>query len=185
MGIHVLANQLANVIGGFEPQRQNNWGLVVMGLPNEDILSLSLVTGFLPRRAMEEVPISYGNEVVYVSGKPGWDQGVVTVRDFIDRPTAKVVYDWSLQVYDPRDGHIGLARDYKKEAEVVLFAPNTREFAGVANPIGQRVWTLHGVWPSSVNFAQNGLDQTSADIVRIELVLRYDKAEATQIEASV
>lgn len=181
MAIHVLANQLAAAGGGYEPQRQHNWSLLVHDIiGNDDVLSLSLVTGFLPRVSNEELEIPYGNERVWAAGKAVWDQGTVVVRDWIDRPTAKIVYDWRQQVYDPLTGQIGLCREYKKQCDVFLFAPNSTDGGGS----GARIWVLHGAWPVSVAFAANGLDQTSSGQVQIEMVMRYDKAEAEVIDAT-
>jgi len=188
MGIHVLATNLAQQNGFFEPQRQHNWNLEITGIGDgndAEIISLSLANGFIPQVANEEVEIPYGNERVYVAGKAVWAAGTVTVRDWVDRRTAAVLYNWRLQVYNPVTGRIGLASQYKKKAFVVLFGPNQDEIGGVvSNPKMEREWELIGCWPQTVNYAANGLDMSSSGQVMIELNLRYDKAIATQIESA-
>ena len=172
---------LATQAGGFEPQRQHNWSFEVSGIGGDadsQVLALSLVQGFLPTGYNEEVPIPYGNEVVYVAGRAIWEPGGLICRDFIDQNVAAQLLEWRRQVYDPATGAIGLAASYKKEASIVLFPPNYDEAAGATNTEFQRQWKLHGCWPIRVNAAANGLDMTSSGQVMIELSIRYDRAEA-------
>ena len=182
MPIHVLASRLAQQNGDFEPQRQDNFALEIVGLRggqnDSDIITLSLATGFVPRLSHEEVAIPYGNSYVYVAGKMVWDAGNVVLRDWVDRNTADVVKQWQLQVGNPSTGQIGLARNYKKIAYVVLFGPNstgpeTGEFATF-----ERQWQLVGAWPIAVNYSANTLDQSSSGQVMIEMTLRYDLAKS-------
>lgn len=167
---------------GFEPQRQNNWGFEV-NIPgaDPDTVALSLVRGFLPTNYNEEIPIPYGNEVVYVAGRSIWEPGGLICRDWVDRACAKAFLDWRVQVFNPQDGSIGFAADYKRDASIILFPPNYDESSQARGGQFQRVWTLHGCWPVRVNAAANDLDQTSSGQVMMEIALRYDRATADYI----
>lgn len=177
MAVHVLATNLAQQHGGFEPQRQHNWNIEFALAPlgvDADVISLALVGGFLPRCMNEDVPLPYGNETVYVAGKATWDRGQIIVRDFIDQPVAQSLWTWREQVYSPGTGQIGLAANYKVNADIVLFSPNSQE----NNASFERVWRLIGCWPMTIDFAAQGLDMASSNVVMINMTLRYDKAFA-------
>jgi len=201
MSIHVMATNLAQAYGVFEPQRQHNWDFSIAsnlyGSEEHDIISLSLATGFLPRVSNEEVAIPYGNEYVFVAGKAVHEAGTLVLRDWVDRQTVALLYQWRLQVYDPRTGAIGLARNYKKTAALDLTGPNVAEGTGtgaIQDVLGEfvpqnlgggglrnvlpslRSWELVGCWPISFNPAANGLDMGSSGQVMVEMVVRYDKA---------
>src|SRR5262245_14527595 len=173
MGVHVLATNLASVGTGFEPQRAHNFAVEFSGIPgpgDSDLLTLSIETATLPRCTNEPVTLPYGNEEVFVAGRARWEQGSMTLRDWIDRPVAQTLLNWRNIVYNPFTGSIGLATNYKKQASIVLFGPNSQE----GTPTYERVWKLVGVWPMDVSLAS--LDMSRNDIVHITVVLRYDKA---------
>src|SRR5690348_2980484 len=109
MGVHVLATNLAQRGGAFEPQRMHNFTLEIAGLPGDnalDILTLSLASGSLPNEANEQVEVPYGNERVWVAGKAVYEASEFTFRDYVDRTTARILYDWRRQVYSPITGSI-------------------------------------------------------------------------------
>jgi hypothetical protein len=169
MPIQVHAQHIAPASGLFEPQRTFDWSLEIHGLPGDDqqLVVLSLQAGFLPFGNNEEIEIPYGNERVWVAGKANWDRGQVICRDYVDRPVALALHTWRKTVYNPNDGTIGWATDYKKEADVVLTSPTGGS---------ERIWHLVGLWPVAVNFAENGLDMANNDQVRIGIQMRYDRA---------
>ena len=88
------ADHLASVGTGWEPQRQHNWALELNLAGDNDIITLSISTGFLPVGSNEELPVPYGNEVVYVAGKAVWEAGTIVCRDYIDRPVAQLLLNW-------------------------------------------------------------------------------------------
>ncbi len=188
MGIHVLATNLAQQDGFFEPQRQHNWNLEVTGLGtglDADIISLSLRAGFVPFGSNEEVMIPYGNEYVWVAGKAQWANGVVQCHDWVDRRIAAILNGWRRQVYRPDTGRIGLASEYKKKAFITLFGPNQDEVGGVVQtPNFEREWELIGAWPQSINYASNGLDMSQSGPVLIEMNIRFDKAIPNVLESA-
>lgn len=157
--------------GNYEVQRQNNWYFEVTppsGGNNDTkrVIELALDVGFLPNESSEPVEIHFVNEVVYVAGKPRFETGTLTLKDYVDQPVMKSVSDWRKKVYDPETGKIGLAKDYKVDASIVLFAPDGTY---------RREWTLRGCWPESVNYGGT-LDMSTMEQNKIEITLRYDKA---------
>lgn len=188
--IYSRADHLAQQGGGFEPQRNHNWA-VQFNLPqggSNDIIKLSLVAGFLPISMNENVTISYGNEEVYVAGKVSSEVGSMTCRDWVDQPTATLLFNWRRTVYNPYTGSINLARNYKHDASIILSSPNvddtapTTTFEGrdllpyPAAPVYTRVWKLQGCWPIRVVHAPQGLDMTNSGMVMVSVDVRFDKA---------
>lgn len=188
--IYSRADHLAQEGGGFEPQRNHNWA-VQFNLPQangDDIIKLSLVAGFLPISMNENVTISYGNEEVYVAGKVSSEVGSMTCRDWVDQPTATLLFNWRRTVYNPYTGAINLARNYKHDASIILSSPNvddtapnttfdnrdTLPFPGT--PVYTRVWKLQGCWPIRVVHAPQGLDMTNSGMVMVSVDVRFDKA---------
>ena len=188
--IYSRADHLAQEGGGFEPQRNHNWA-VQFNLPQgggDDIIKLSLVAGFLPISMNENVTISYGNEEVYVAGKVSSEVGSMTCRDWVDQPTATLLFNWRRTVYNPYTGAINLARNYKHDASIILSSPNvddtapTTTFEGrdllpyPGTPVYTRVWKLQGCWPIRVVHAPQGLDMTNSGMVMVSVDVRFDKA---------
>lgn len=161
------ADAIAQMKGEYEPQRVNNGVLFIEGLPGADneIMRLSLDTFPMPKQQNGIVEADYLNEKRKVAGKVTVDDMDIVYKDYVDRAVAKTLWDWRMQVYNPKTGKVGLARTYKKRAEIITFAPNGT---------GTRVWELYGVWPS--NMDPGDLDMAGEDIVKITLSLVVDKA---------
>jgi hypothetical protein len=166
MPIPLDARHVANMQGDFVPQHQNNWMIEIAGLDGDakDLIVLSLVSFQLPTDRNEEVAIPYGNETRYVAGKATYDTVSLTVNDYVDRKVRKALLDWRKQVYDSETGLVGLPKDYKKTAEIILMA---------SNGTSKRTCRLIGVWPQEVMGGQ--LDMNSADLVKVEARLRFDR----------
>jgi len=161
------ADHLAEAQGSFEPQRTANWLLEVHGLPGGDdlnLIELSLESFAAPRTSNDEIELGYLNERRYVAGKALFETQDLVVKDFVDRQTAGAILRWRRQVYDPSTGKIGLAAYYKKDCNIILFAPDGSQ---------ERLWRLQG-WPKAANYGD--LNQVQSEKVLITCTLRYDKA---------
>lgn len=165
--LDVIGDHLAAAGGSFEPQRQNNWLLSVGGLAGDRSIQLGLEASSLPSVAVEEVELNFLNIRRYVAGKAVYDTIPLVLKDMVDAGVASALKTWSEQVFNPFTHKIGLARDYKKQADLILFAPD-----GTLT----RTWSLIGAFPLSVNYGT--LDMSSSDKVLIEGVIRYDRALA-------
>jgi len=170
MAEDLTADFLAGATAGFEPMRTNNFALEIAGLPGEGTnnLRLALETINLPTESNDEVELHYLNERRYVAGKVMFEGGSLTVKDFVTENVMKSVVQWRQQVYDPETGKIFAASNYKKAADLLVFGPDGQN---------ERKWRLIGLWPQNANYGS--LDMSNADLLRIEITLRYDKAIAS------
>lgn len=167
-----FAEQLAQGgdAGAFEPQRQNNWLFQfpsTLSSGDQLLLLMSLDSGFLPKASNEEIEINVLNRKLYVAGPRRYEAGTLVLKDFVDKDTAGSLAVWHNSVYFPSSGGgtVFMPGDYKQNCSILLFAPNGSM---------QRVWTLAGCWPSSVDYGT--LDMKSADFVSISVTIRYDEA---------
>lgn len=167
MAIPQDARHIANAEGDFAPQHQNQWLLEIGGLDGDakDLITLSLLSSQLPPESNEEVEIPYGNEFRYVAGKARYEAIPLVCNDYVDRAVRAALVAWRRQVYDPETGNIGLPADYKKEATLLIMATDGTLV---------RSCRLIGLWPQAMN--PGTLDMSSADQVKIEMTLRYDRA---------
>lgn len=159
------------VQGNYEPQRQNNWYFEVTppidgGGDSRKAIELALDIGFLPNESNEPIEVHFVNEKVYIAGKPAYEAGTLTLKDYVDIPVMQAIAAWRQKVYNPLTGAIGLAKDYKVDGSIVLFAGD-RTY--------RREWILRGCWPQAVNYGGT-LDMSASDINKIEITLQYDKA---------
>lgn len=161
------ANHLAPAKGFFEPQRQYNWSLeIALDDAGDQILIMQGLESFdTPTEHNEEIVLEYANEKRYVAGKAAFNEAELKLKDFCDMGTAQAIIKWRRQVYNPETGSIGLARDYKKSADLTLTAPNQSSV---------RIWKLFGVWPKQVHYGS--LTMVGSEKVLISVTLRYDRA---------
>jgi hypothetical protein len=160
------ASHIAAAGGTFEPQRGNNWSIEINLGKDKDPIIMSLMSLPLPAESNEEIEIQYQNEKRYVAGQATIDAVSLVVRDYVDADTRAAIMRWRAKVYDPASGKVGLAKDYKKNADIIMTAPDGSS---------ERVCKLYGVWPQMVN--SGNLDMSSAEPVTIEVTLRVDKVK--------
>lgn len=166
LGASHLASQ------GFEVQRTNNFEIQIEGVSNSRILTLSVVSGFLPSESNEVITLGYGNTKITVAGTTNFNNnGTLVVRDLVQEDVEKMIDDWRSQVADKNTDAIGFAFDYKKSAKVTQSAPDGTLL---------RVWDLEGVWPSAVDYGSVSYD--SAGVKTISITLQYDKARINREE---
>lgn len=161
------AQHLAPSQGLFEPQRAYNWSLeIALDDAGDQILIMQGLESFsAPTESNEEITLDYANEKRYVAGKAAYASSTLVLKDFVDMGVANAVIRWRRQVYNPETGSIGLARNYKKNADLTLMAPDQSSI---------RIWKLYGMWPTEADFGN--LNMASSDKVMLSLSLRYDRA---------
>lgn len=165
----VNAEHIAAQAAGFEPQRQSNWEFEVeLGSGDDkEIIRLSAISFALPNENNDPLELPYGNEKVYAAGKANFDASALVLRDYVDQETRNAILRWRRLVYDPETGAVGLARDYKKRASIVLKGPD-------GSTVYDREVELIGCWPQAVTAGT--LDYSAGDPVQIEVTIQYDKA---------
>jgi hypothetical protein len=161
------AQHLAPAQGSFEPQRQYDWALeIALDDAGDQVVVMQGLESFeVPKEENEEIELHYANEVRYVAGKARFDALPLTLKDFVDVGVARAIIKWRRQVYNPETGAIGLARDYKKNADLVLVAPDQSSL---------RIWKLIGCWPQRLE--GGSLDMTSNEKVLVTVTIRFDRA---------
>jgi hypothetical protein len=168
------SQHLAQKGGAFEEQRGNNALITIYEIDgndksfgNTDLLTLSLQSFPVPKTNVDVFESSWLNEKRKFAGLPSFDDIEIVFKDFVDIETAQVLKAWHEKVYNPVTGQIGLARDYKKNATVQLFAPDG-SFS--------RFYSISGMFP--LTFNPGDIDMTSAEPLKITINFSVDKVYA-------
>lgn len=176
------AYHLANNKELYEPQRKNNFELQVTGLDNlaniyntefdnkvitnaSEVIRVSLAKGFVPSFAQQPIKIGYGNNDIKFAGKPEWNDGDITLNDYIGAQTKEVLLAWQRLSYNPRTQKVGRAKDYKKTAYVVETAPDGEIV---------RTWRVEGCWIKDLKFDEYSMDDSGKQ--QMTASISYDYA---------
>jgi hypothetical protein len=149
----------------FEPSRVYNYSLIIPGLGDgTELIRLSVesVSGFNTNN--EVINMRYQNESRKVAGGANVGNVSLTVRDFVDIPTGRILRDWRSQVHNPETGEIGYAFEYKRNASLIMNDPK-------GNDVRQIL--LKGVWPTSFNTPDFTYTSTTGT-VKITMSLSVD-----------
>lgn len=196
----MTAQHLAAQEGGYEPQRAYNGQLMVFGLEGWNTpfgyMTLGMESFDLPIIDAGCTDMEWMGQVRKTVGKIDFDDLEIVVRDFVDKPTSALVWQWIQQVFNnaqtgvfgdfvgflnnplqqlaesvgfarvPPEGGRGLAKDYKKYAIAVMTGPDGSHHRG---------YILRGVWPK--RFVPGRIDYESEEILKGALTLSVDTAE--------
>ncbi len=168
----------------FEPQRNNNFELHIMGLDTiatqdstaidsdtnvvhkaNDIIRLSVLSDSVPSFSQNVIGIRYGNNEVKFAGVPTFSEKSLVINDYIGLKSKEAMLAWQKQSYDVRTQKVGLASDYKKVGYLFEYSPNYEVV---------RSWKIVGLWISDLTFSDN--DFGSSDNKTINATLPYDYA---------
>lgn len=163
--VNPSADHLAPQGGGFEPQRAFNWTAIIPGLGDTELIRLAIVEMALPQYSTAEIHMRFLNEDVKVSGGASVGNNYVRVRDFVDKPTYRLMDAWMNQVHDPKTGRIGFASEYKKQMSLMLLDPH-------GDPV--RSIDCRGVWPSRIEGTPLRYE-SDTEVVVLSLTLCIDK----------
>ena len=155
----------------FEPQRTNNFALIIAGFPED--FTLSVVSFPLPTITNEVIEMQRGNTKVKLAGPASYDNKDIVVRDFIGSDIESLVEQWRIQVFNQRTEAIGWMRDYKRNGTMIQFAPDGTF---------QRTWTVEGMWPSSVTYGD--MSNEGGEVKKITMTIAFDRAYADRIGSS-
>ena len=167
----------------FEPQRQNNAILRIEDIPGEGggpggPLELALRTFPAPKSSHNVVEDNFLNEIRKFAGKRTYEDMSVEYRSFVNRDTLAILSRWYGQVQNvggddvgaginngpQEDGAIGLASQYKKQADVIQVGPNFQF---------ERTHEIFGMWPS--NLDPGDFDMSGSELVAISVTFTIDK----------
>ena len=79
--------------------------------------------------------------------------------------TAEIFRRWRLAVYNPDDGVISYAYQYKVNGDLLFFGPDGEQ---------KRLWQLIGMWPKRVKYGSGEMG-SSATPNEIEIEFEIDK----------
>ena len=131
----------------------------------EDVIRLSVEKSSVPTFKQDVLEIRRGNSVMKFAGKPNFDNGSLTVRDFIGADTKSALMAWQNLSYNVVTQKVGQMKDYKKDCYLMEYTPD-----------GQlvRTWTLKGCWISELSMGE--FDQESMEKKTIVASIPYDYA---------
>lgn len=176
---------------GWEPQRTNNFELIVDGLSKiklpdgtefqspagKERIMLSVASFTAPQLEIAQITTHYANNSVKWAGKPDFPNSSIVVNDYIGVQVEEILAAWFRAAYDFKSEKIGYAIDYKKTAYLVEYSPKGD------NP---RIWKLEGCWLANFNLGEwsqegNQQRQINATFVydRIYPLYKTDKTTGT------
>ena len=169
----------------FEPARGNTFRFYVYGLNKllrasyagtepdaylaedaEDMFELSVKSTAMPKFSQEPITIRRGNSIVKAAGLPTFNEGSVTIDDFIGADGRSILMAWQNLSYNVSTQMIGYMSDYKKDAILIEYDPNYKKV---------REWTMYGCWISDITPGE--FDHDNGDKRAITATIQYDWAE--------
>ena len=157
----------------YEPQRSNAGYFFIETIAKHPsapfgsvttVISLAVDSFKLPSYGTEPIQLGWFNENINAAGKSVVDDMDIVLKDFVEAPVADILEDWFLQVYNPVNGAIGKASEFKKKAHVYLFATDGTK---------PRWYELDGCFISK--YARGDIDQNTSDYVKITMTLSIDR----------
>ena len=179
------AYYLANNPDLFEPQRTNNFEFIVtdlngIALPGavnasygtfadaQDMLRLSVASGFEPHFGQSSIEIKRGNTTIKVAGTPSFDSGQIKIRDFIGARTKEILMAWQNLSFNVATEKVGLAGDYKKNAYLIEQTPDGQTV---------RTWAIYGCWISKLSGGDFNHDNNGASEITATIEYDYGKID--------
>jgi hypothetical protein len=156
---HMVSNS------GFEPQRNNNFEVQIIGLEGAKKIMLAVASYSAPQININPITINYANNSIKYAGKPEFPDSTIVLNDYIGLDVEKALSDWQKQVYDPETERIGLAVNYKKTAYLIEYSPDGLSY---------RQWKLYGCWPSQLQLGEFSQDGNATR--QVTLNITYDRA---------
>lgn len=162
-----LNDMTADALNAYEPQRSNNALLYITGVPNIQIIELSIQQFNVPKRTMGKIELAYLNEKRKYAGVPEYDDLTCSFKDLVNADTAAAIYAWTQLVHDDIKGTTGLKTKYAKDGYIRFFGPD-------GDAQWDRDWDLFGIWPMSMD--PSDIDMTSDQQVLLSVQFSVDKA---------
>ena len=161
--LHQAFNFLASDVN-YEVQRLNQFTVEIMGLLNDEALTLAVENANIPDTTISPIELAHGNTRTKVAGQVTVAPMNLVVKDFILLDMEDIIYQWHNQVYHYQTGQVGWAEHYKKNGQLYLFSPDGEIM---------RSWTLQGLWASSITWGDFSYE--GGDKRQITMTLEVDK----------
>lgn len=163
----------------YEPQRTNtftfyasnlngilsDWPGVSVDDTEEHTLELSVKASSVPHFGINKLTINRGNSQMHFAGKAEFDDGQITVHDYIGAHTKEILLAWQRRAYNVQTEKVGLASDYKRDCYLLEYTPDYQLV---------RTWILRGCWVSKIS--EGNYDHDTAENKTLDVIIVYDKA---------
>lgn len=133
----------------------------------QEILRLAVVQCNIPHYSIEPIVERRGNTVQKFAGLPTFNNGQITVRDWIGANTKDILQAWQKLAVNMDTGKTGLMSDYKFTGHLLEYTPDRQLI---------RTWKLYGVWVSSIEEEPYN-HENEGGARAITATLEYDHAE--------
>jgi len=136
-------------------------------IPNsQEMLRLAVVECDVPHFSQQPIIERRANSVQKFAGTPEFNEGRITVRDWIGADTKSILMSWQNQSYDVKTDKVGLVSDYQRDCWLVEYTPDWQEV---------RKWILYGCWISAITEQSYNHGERSDQRV-ITATIQYNRA---------
>lgn len=162
------AYHLANNPTKYEPQTGNAFEFLVYGLRegDQEAIRMQVVSFPRPYFSLESKSIRRINSVITYAGLPSFQDGSLTIKDYIGSNGRSAVEYWQSLAYNVKEDRAGRLADYKKNCDVMEYTPDLATHLGT--------WHLYGCWVS--NISEDEFNNAQKDDKNVTATIVYDKA---------
>ena len=132
----------------------------------QEILRLAVVECDVPHFSQTPITERRANSVQKFAGTPEFNEGRITVRDWIGADTKSILMSWQNQSYDVRTDKVGLVSDYQRDCWLIEYTPDWQEV---------RKWILQGCWISALTEPSYNHSESSGTR-EISATIQYNRA---------
>jgi hypothetical protein len=151
---------------------KNRWLFIVPSVASEGISTKPPLKGSRPVISFKEMEVQHLSETMYYPSKPDWKPITLTLYDTTG---SSPVSRWLYNLYNPKSGTWGFpAKVGGGGSDSISFIKTcSLELYNGCGDILER-WTYEDVWPQQIDWGD--LDMGNAEVVTIDLTLRYGRA---------
>lgn len=186
MAKHTGSYHLASNPQLYEIQRQNTFEFIVTDIDGilragatgteanarianaQEVLRVSVSSAPVPFFTQETITLRRGNSVMKFAGLPTFNEGQITLDDFIGADTKSILLAWQNLSYNVSAESVGSldVTNYKKNCYLIEYTPDYR-------PV--RTWVLYGCFISGLS--EGDYNQEQGGKQQITATIQYDHAE--------
>lgn len=184
------AYHISNNTVEYNPQRKNNFTLIIQGLDNlprvgsvdsslgdlgeadiirdgQEQIVLALRNCDVPQFTQNPINVNRGNSTIKFPGKPSFNDINIEAYDYIGSNVKDTLLAWQNLCWNSKYDYVGNAWSYKKDCQLLQLTP-TGDIV--------RYWDIKGAWIQSVqpgNFSVDDGDTAQT----VSATITYDWAE--------
>lgn len=184
------AYHISNNAVEYNPQRKNNFTLIIQGLDNlprvgsvdsslgdlgeadiirdgQEQIVLALRTCDVPQFTQSPINVNRGNSTIKFPGKPSFNDINIEAYDYIGSNVKDTLLAWQNLCWNSKYDYVGNAWSYKKDCQLLQLTP-TGDIV--------RYWDIKGAWIQSVQPGNFSVDDGDA-AQTVSATITYDWAE--------